>query len=193
MRPSVCLALVLALPSIALAQQQQLTPKQKEQEKQALAGLAKVQAQPLTTCPVGFQAKRSGSGQTIWTIAQEDAGKQDSASKRPSDVGVHVQLRTFQNENLKEVELSVAYLPAGVRYTPVQPEADTAHRKTFNLVAANSLAHQIQGDLLVGVAAGVTRVYLMHIVYADGTEWRPGKGKPCSVEPNGFTLVGAGK
>lgn len=146
-------------------------------------------------CPIGVVAKRQGAGPAaIWTIAQEDSAAPRSApglGERPraADVGVQVQVSSVEHR-LKQVDLSIAYQPYGVHYTPVQHDSvATYYRKTFRLAAEGDTPMHLGGHLLVGMASGVTRVYVTHVVYGDGTEWSSIDGKSCSVVPSMFLPV----
>lgn len=188
MQMSKCLLVLLAFPAAVYAQQKTVT---------TVGGATAVlnfQSQVSDVCPIGIVAKRSGTGQTMWTISQEDKGS-SVASLKPGSLGVHVTLTPAISRTLRQVDLSVAYIPAGVRYTPVQRNnpVETYHRKTFQLVAGDSSARSLSGDLLVGKVGGITRVFVTHALYADGTEWTSPGGTSCSVEPNGFLLIDAAK
>ena len=63
-------------------------------------------------------------------------------------------------------------------------------KKTFELSASGGSARRLAGNLRVApVVAGITRVELMRITYADGSTW-VASGVGCSVRPSLFMPVG---
>lgn len=172
---------------------------------QAEAGLRSVSA----ACPVGMTARQQAAGETVWTIALEDAGRasgplagqprgqqpgdaRNDAAPGAAGTGVHVDVKAWKGGPIRQVELAVHYLAPGWRLMPVgaaKPGDDL--QKTYNLAAADGGSLKLAGDLLVGATAGITRVTLLRIDYADGTSWHASSREACSVAPNGFTLVGA--
>ncbi len=144
-------------------------------------------------CPVGFRAQQRASGETIWTIALEDAGKPASSNPAsPGNIGVHVELNTHGKSSIQKAEFAVFYVAPGARMLPIaESVAPATQRKTFKLFAREGESQKLGGDLLVGAAAGITRVYLLSLTYADGTLWIQNNFKPCGVEPDRFILVDA--
>lgn len=144
----------------------------------------------LTVCPASLTAQQQSSGQTIWTIAQEDKNNPRAVSNG-AGTGVHVDLHSLRSA-VRHIELSVDYLPPGTRVLLIsESNADRASElsKTFDL-ATTEPAQNIEGDLLVGPAFSITRVNLLSATYADGTTWKAGSDNPCSVEPNRFLPIG---
>ncbi len=142
-------------------------------------------------CPGQLTAQqRSKGGETVWTIAQEDKGLKEQASK-PS-LGVRV---AFQGVKMpvRSLELRVSYLPQGLRLMPVDPKQGTKDMqesdKTF--VLQQKAAMHVVGDLLVGPAATITRVHLMSATFADGSVWHAANEDACTVEPNRVMEVAA--
>jgi hypothetical protein len=143
-------------------------------------------------CPVGMTAQQSGIGQTLWTIALEDQNKAPKQTDT-GGMGVHVELKGRNASTIKQVELAVHYLPAGMRFLPVETtSAPDDHSKTFDLSAENGASLKLAGDLLVGSAASILRVDLLRVDYADGTSWHnTGKGSYCSAEPSRVVRITA--
>lgn len=144
----------------------------------------------LNGCPASLTAQQQSSGQTIWTIAQEDKNN-PRVESNGADTGVHVDLHSLRSA-VRQIELSVDYLPPGTRVLLInESNADRASElsKTFDL-ATTEPAQNIEGDLLVGPAFSITRVNLLSATYADGTTWKAGSDNPCSVEPNRFLPIG---
>lgn len=190
MQMSKWLLLLLTLPATAFAQQQKKTTTANGRPI-----IMDLSPKISDGCPVGLVAKRQGIGPTMWTIAQEDAASPwPGARPRPNEVGVQVQLSSLYNL-MKQVDLSVEYVPYGVHYTPLQQSHSGPPNpsKTFQLVADGDAATHIGGNLLVGIASGVVRVHVTHVVYTDGKEWTAPNAASCSVAPNGFILVDGAK
>jgi hypothetical protein len=142
-------------------------------------------------CPVGFSAKPRASAQALWTISLEDAVRpQSPASMRSINTGIHVELRARGTASIREVELTVDYVAPGTHALPVGDSgAPATLKKTFNLAAEGGASLQLAGDLLVGPSAGIKRVHLVSLTYADGSTWQAEANRPCSVEPSHFLLV----
>lgn len=156
---------------------------------------AKVETQiaPPSGCPVGITARQQGSPAAIWTTSLEDANKPVDQLKSLRS-GVHVDLNASKKE-IKQAELAVFFLPPGTRALPVtgsqfaaSPAPRSETRKNFSL-AANTASHQLDGDLLLGPVASVTHVSLMHVIYADGSEWKAHSSATCSIQPSLYMPV----
>jgi len=178
-------AIALLTATIAFAQ----TAPKTEQEARAQLELIERNA-----CPVGIAARQQGSPVAIWTTSLEDSSKPPTAIAK-MHTGVHVDLAA-RTKAIKSVDLAVFYLPPGTRMLPVtgsqfapsQNPAPEAH-KNFSL-AAGSASLRLDGDLLLGPVATITHVNLMHVSYADGSEWNaPVPGSSCSVKPSLFMPV----
>ena len=144
---------------------------------------------PTDTCPMGISTQLRGSGSTLWTIALQDA----NIRAPRADFGVHVQLNSIdQSHIIKSVEVAVRYLPAGLRLLPLSDDIPAnARSKTFHLSAQDGAALQLAGDLLIGPSAGILRVNLTRVNFADGTTWQAPTPNACSAKPNGLLLVAA--
>jgi hypothetical protein len=193
MRPIV-FALTLLAATAAFAQNSPANPP----VTRSTLSVIHLDAEP--SCPVAMSAQRAALGETIWTIALEDAGQpRDEAVPRVSGSGVHVELKAPRdkaslNKAIRQIDLEVSYVPPGGRILLLQADAggDTSDRtKTFHLSADGGAAWRLDGDLLVGPSAGITLVHVLRIDYSDGTAWRASGEQQCSVEPNGFLLAGA--
>jgi hypothetical protein len=143
------------------------------------------------SCPVGMFAERHDTGQALWITAFEDERQPQKLNPlKPGNTGVHVSLSSHGTATIRQVEIAVYYVAPGVRALPVAADGTAPDRsKTFHLSAENGAALQLAGDLLVGPAAGITRIHLLSIDYANGTSWRPAGESACSVEPSRFLLV----
>ena len=141
-------------------------------------------------CPGGLRVRHQPmGGATVWTVAQEDKdqGRHATEAKGP---GVHVEFDT--TKRVRMLELSVSYRPAGARVMPAEPGTSAKEsKKTFVLQQEPSLS--VDGDLLVGRAATITRVHLVSATYGDGTVWHATSEDECSVPPSLFMLVEAKK
>ncbi|HEY4010898.1 MAG TPA: hypothetical protein VGM11_12160 [Acidobacteriaceae bacterium] len=143
-------------------------------------------------CPGQLMARQQTNGVgTVWATALEDKDKKDR-SRAPGSMGVHVEFEGAKT-NVQALELSVSYLPPGMRLMPVDPKQRTKDtredRKTF--VLKQEAAMHIDGDLMVGPAATITRVHLASVTYADGSMWRAPSEDACTVEPNRVLPVNA--
>jgi len=137
-----------------------------------------------TKCPGWLRADQHtvGGQRMPWTAALEDKDKKDKWWPTLGTLGVHVLFQSSETR-LRSVELSVSYLPAGGREMPARAEASSpAMRKNYVLTANDKT--RVEGNLLVGTAAAVTRVNLISATYADGSVWRGASEGACSVEPN---------
>ena len=143
------------------------------------------------SCPVGMFAQRRDSGQTLWITSFEDGHQSQKINPlKPGNTGVHVFLSSHDKATIRQVEIAVYYVAPGVRALPVAAHGTPPDlSKTFSLSAENGASLKLTGDLLVGPAAGITRIHLLSIDYADGTSWRPAGESACSVEPSRFLLV----
>lgn len=140
-------------------------------------------------CPGQFSARQqSTGGATMWTTAIEDKDKKDHGA---ASMGVHVDFESTKSP-VRSLELSVSYLPAGLRAMPVTPgvmtKSPAESKKTFDLAGQGTT--RVDGDLLVGPAATITRVHLMSATYADGAVWHAANASTCSIEPDRVVLVG---
>jgi len=142
-------------------------------------------------CPVGLSAQQRASAQTLWTISLEDSVRpQSPASMRSINTGIHVELRARGTASIRQAELTVDFVAPGTHALPVGDSGmPPTRKKTFNLTAEGGVSLNLTGDLLVGPAAGITRVHLASLTYADGSTWQADANRPCSVEPSHFLLV----
>jgi hypothetical protein len=184
MRPTL-FALPLLAATVAFGQTQQSTPA----PIVAPINPSNIQGK----CPVGMAAQRSGTGQTLWAIALEDSGNQkNEAAARAANSGVHVELNTRNKSAIRQVELTVDFIAPGTFFLPVaETTTPIQQKKTFHLSAQDGASRKLVGDLLIGPAAGITRVHLLSIAYANGSNWAASANNACSVEPNGFIRVAA--
>lgn len=162
-----------------------------QQAPVAQALQARVDMSSGTKCPGQLIAQRQPTtGTTVWTIALEDKDKKDAAYAAGS-IGLHVLLAETKNP-ARSVELSVSYLPRGLRVTPVPEDAknDQELKKSFVLSAEDG--QRVEGDLLVGPAAAtITRVHLSSVTFQDGSVWRAPDDAACSVKPSLYMPVEA--
>ncbi|HEX7157852.1 MAG TPA: hypothetical protein VF214_02465 [Edaphobacter sp.] len=183
-------ALPLLAASAAFAQSQSV----------AAAGggtLGEREAIAMGQCPVSMTVQQQGWGKVEWTVSQEDARELRRETKGPAgNAGVNVALTAPKGRGLSRVELAVYYLEPRGRVLPVpesggaKPEMEktTEMKETFDLSADRGSAGEISGSLMVGAAAGITRVQLMSVKYADGEAW---SGAGCSMKPSLYMPVGA--
>jgi hypothetical protein len=140
-------------------------------------------------CPGQLTAQQQTQGPgTVWTIAQQDTDKK--SQNAPGSMGVHVSFASPKTQ-VASLELSVSYLPPGLRLMPTDPKQGTKDTredsKTF--VLKQEAAMHINGDLMVGPAATITRVHLVSATFADGSVWHAPNANACSIEPNRVMLV----
>jgi len=137
-----------------------------------------------TKCPGWLRAdQHTVGGQRLrWTIALEDKDKKDQWWPTLGTLGVHVAFQSTEPP-LRSVEFIVSYLPPGLREMPVGREASAQVLKKSYTLAGDDKA-RVEGNLLVGSAAAVTRVRLISATFADGSEWHAASDGACSVEPN---------
>jgi hypothetical protein len=194
------IALTLLAATTALAQTPSSAPlpgamsPTQAMQAMAMAMAAKVEAYRGDACPVGFTAHKRASGQTVWTISLEDARRSlNGASVRPGNSGVHVELVDGLQSPITQVTFTVFFQEPGLHYQPVAQGSNATplplpeSQKTFNLSAEGGSSKHLSGDLLVGAGAGIHRVNVTRIDYADGTSWQ--NDTRCSVTPSNFMLV----
>jgi hypothetical protein len=142
-------------------------------------------------CPGQFSAhQQSSGGVTMWTTALEDKGKKEQPPAAGS-LGVHVEFNGAKTQ-AHSVELSVRYLPLGLRVMPVAPDTNAkssqeSKKKTFSLAGEDKTP--IEGNLMVGPAATIESVHLMSATFADGSVWRAANDSTCTIEPERLILV----
>src|ERR1700761_6104360 len=74
-------------------------------------------------CPGQLSARQqTQGGGTVWTIAQQDMDKK--SQNAPGSMGVHVSFDSPKTQ-VASLELSVSYLPAGLRFMPTDPKQGT--------------------------------------------------------------------
>ncbi len=117
-------------------------------------------------------------------MALEDKNKKDQWPD-PGGMGVHV---VFGNARMRtrSLEISVSYLPLGLRLTPDEKSPQEL-KKTYVVTVDDKT--QIQRDLMVGPAAAILRVHLVSATFADGSVWHATSDGACSVEPNRVLAV----
>ena len=151
-------------------------------------------------CPLNMSASLQSSGRTMWTISDQDLHKNRTPSPEGFGSGVHVDLRPTNNAAIKQVSLRVFFPESVLHYQPVapsstapadQPRAPRQLTKNFQLVADGGTSAHLSGNLLVSQLAGITRVAVLSIEYADGTSWHAKSSYDCSAEPSKFMPVDA--
>jgi|SRR5580698_11083832 hypothetical protein len=135
-----------------------------------------------TKCPGWLRADQDlvGGQRTMWTIALEDKDRHPLAIV--GTMGVHVVFQGAQTRT-RALKLSVSYLPAGLREVPAEGGKGAQEMEKIYALKGDDKT-RVEGDLLVGAAATVTRVRLISATFADGSEWHAGSNQACSVEPN---------
>jgi hypothetical protein len=140
-------------------------------------------------CPGQLSAhQQSSGGSTMWTIALEDKDKKEQPPAAGS-LGVHVEFQGVKTQ-ARSAELSVSYLPAGLRVMPVTPGAKSSQeskKKTFELTAEDKA--RVEGNLMVGRAATIESVHLMSVTFTDGSVWHAANDSTCTIEPNRVVRV----
>jgi hypothetical protein len=154
----------------------------------------------LYSCPVDLSASLHSPGRTMWTISEEDLRKNRPPNPDGYGSGVHIDLRPTNDAVIKQVSLRVFFPESVLHYQPVapsstsspdQPRAPRELAKNFQLVADGGASVHLSGELLVNQYAGITRVAVLSIDYADGTSWHAKSSYVCSAEPSHFMPVGA--
>src|SRR5580658_9071700 len=146
-----------------------------------------------SSCPgqLTAQQQANGGSMSVWTIAQNDPNGLNALNKPGLGVRVGFQGGTA----IRSLELRVSYLPPGLRSIPTDAKPVTTDmresEKTFVLQEKDAM--HVEGDLLVGPAATITRVRLMSVTYANGSVWHPSSADACSVVPSKYMLVEAKK
>lgn len=175
---------VVGLVVAAGAAAQQNTQAQQDAQVQQKLQEAK-SALDYGGCPGALSARRQSPGGTIWTVSREDA-KDSALKQQPGNSGVYVALSA--KGALREIELSVSYLPPGTRVVPVgAPDKKDTRQKTFEISANGQ--KDVDGNLLVGPAFQITSVHLISATFADGGVWRAPSEDSCTVEPSLFLPV----
>jgi hypothetical protein len=166
----------------AQAQQQSTGASTKQMPRYVLVGPG---------CPGEFTARQQSSGgSTMWATALEDKDKKEQPPAAGS-LGVHVEFQGAKTQ-ARSAELSVSYLPAGLRVMPVAPGADAkstdeTKKKTFELTAEDKA--RVEGNLMVGRAATIESVHLMSVTFTDGSVWHAANDSTCTIEPNRVVRV----
>jgi hypothetical protein len=144
-------------------------------------------------CPgqLTAQQQANGGSMSVWTIAQNDPNGPNDLNKP----GLGVRVGFQGGAAIRSLELRVSYLPPGLRSIPTDAKPVTTDmresEKTFVLQEKDAM--HVEGDLLVGPAATITRVRLMSVTYANGSVWHPSSADACSVVPSKYMLVEAKK
>jgi hypothetical protein len=178
---------------VALAQQaKSAEPEISTDQQKAMVILRGMETAAVSACPGALLARQQAvGGGTVWTTALGDRSAMRNG--RPTGLGVHVEFE-HKASRVKAIELRVSYLPLGLRRMPLAATLTNAasrqedeQEKTFSLdrVAAT----RIDGDLLVGPAATITRVRLVSVTFADGKMWREPAEDACAVVPSRMMLV----
>ena len=142
-------------------------------------------------CPGQLSARpATAGGATVWTTALEDQDKKGRAPS-PGSMGVHVEFDGAKTQ-VHSAELSVRYLPLGLRVMPVTPDVNAkgsqeSKKKTFSLTAEEKT--RIEGNLMVGPASMIESVHLTSATFADGGVWRAPSDSACTVAPERLILV----
>jgi hypothetical protein len=126
----------------------------------------------------------------VWTTALEDQEKK-GRTPAPGSMGVHVEFDGAKMQ-ARSVELSVRYLPFGLRVMPVTPDTNAkssqeSKKKTFTLVGEDKTP--IAGNLMVGPASMIDSVHLMSVTFSDGSVWHAPNDSACTVAPERLILV----
>ena len=186
MRPVLIAFTLLAATTATVSAQ---TDKSQEDRTRAEMRLQ----QELYGCPVGITAQHQGSPAAIWTTSLEDSHKSPTELAKMHS-GVHVDLAA-RTKAIKSVDLAVFYLSPGSRVLPVTGSqfapssvAPSETSKNFSLFAG-SASRRLDGDLLLGPVASVTRVSLMHVTYSDSSEWNAHSSATCSIKPSLYMPV----
>jgi len=141
-------------------------------------------------CPGALRAQHQPTmGKTIWTVALEDKNKKDQG-RAPASMGLHVVFESARTQP-RSAELSVSYLPLRLKAMPIESDKAQELKKTFALAAEDK--DRLDGDLMVGPAATITRVHLMSVTFADGSVWHAPSEDACSVAPALYMPVEAKK
>ena len=166
------------------------------------AGGATLTQYPVVTfrgeCPVGMVVEQRGWGASRWITSLEDAREPgvNGGGLETRNAGVYVEMTAATGgKALSQVELAVYFVPPKSRVLTVKGSGDSTvatadRKKTFEMSASDGSARRLAGNLRVApVVAGITRVDLMRITYADGSMW-VASGVGCSVRPSLFMPVG---
>jgi len=130
------------------------------------------------SCPVGIAAQQQATGATQWVVSLEDSA---NPSRLPAGkMGVHVVLKALGSLKFSTAKVEVAYLvpPAGMMLVDGNAATQT---RTFDLSAGDDPTQEMERSLLIGSGVSISRVKLLSLTYADGTESQLAGNSNCSV------------
>jgi hypothetical protein len=196
MRTFLLVLSLLTTAAAASAQTQHVFPTPSVQAPPLLSAHAPVSASP-DNCPARLSASRLGAAGAVWTISQQDAS--DPALRlrinpRLAGSGLRVHLEPALNiqmpHTLLHAELAVEYLAPGTRTLLVNSRnPPSARSKTFVIHAGDIPSYKIDADLLVGETAGILRVHIVSIEFANGESWTAPNARTCSTTPSPYLEV----
>ncbi len=133
----------------------------------------------LTSCPVGFAARRQSPTEVVAI---------DHDARHRSGQGVHLSLQ-HPDTDIRSAEVVVHAASNKTRYLPLQAgDIRPDLSKDFHLSASGAGGLR-SSDLWLDNAGSITSVDLVSITYADGTTWNPDPSAICRAIPNGFMPV----
>jgi len=182
---------VLALATIQTAAQ---APEAARAQLQSFASPAPPAGWPWSLnsvppgCPLGFRAQRgSGSGLVV-THGFPDHGPMTGIAQQ-----LHITFTNRRPSSIVGVTLTAHGLTAAFRMTPTvqsaaAPDSGTITRTVHLDLTLNPRAN-VSADLALAAFTSVTRIDLVAIDYADGSNWHASPQQTCHVEPDGLMLV----
>jgi FtsZ-interacting cell division protein ZipA len=194
MRVFVMAVVGLMVAGVAQAQQSTQAQQNAQAQQRAQKALEDMQVAMIAReCPGVLRAQHQPTGPTMWTVALEDKGR-DAQAQKVKGPGLHVEFEA-PKDGVKTLELTVSYLPAGLRVTPVEADmqSKTAKESKKTFVLQQEAARRVDADLLIGPAATITRVHLVRATFADGNVWNASSEDVCSVAPSLYMPVEAKK
>jgi hypothetical protein len=133
-------------------------------------------------CPVQMTAQKLGG------LAMREA-----SDRRSYEATQELQLfwKNFRTKNVVAATIVVSGHDASPRLLPTGQRVTPELIRAFDVKMDLSHGNTTETRLSARSFATVSRIDLKSVEYADGTHWAISPGETCSVEPNGFMLVGA--
>ncbi len=130
-------------------------------------------------CPVGFFASRRATGQIMSAGDAKQAG--------PGQ-GLHLTLNHQTEPAIESIEITVYGVSAKARVLPAGPTPEDISR-TFELRRETGSDSLSDADVWMHNVGSLSRVDLISIHYADGTQWHATEDLKCRAIPSNFLRV----
>jgi hypothetical protein len=130
-------------------------------------------------CPVGFFASRRATGHFM---------SADDAKQAGPAQGLHLMLYHQTQPAIESIEITVYGVSSKARVLPAGPPPEDVS-KTFELRRSADSNTLTDADVWMHNVGSLSRVDLISIHYADGTDWHATENLKCRAVPSNFVLV----